>query len=261
MKRPTQPRRNRPQAPAAPRLVGYVRVSTAEQADGGLSLPAQRERLRAYATAQGFDLVGVEEDAGLSGSLPPHKRPGLARALAAVAGGKADGVAVVKLDRLSRTVAHTLDLVARAEREGWRLASVSEALDTGSAIGRMVVTILAALAQMEREQIGERTSAAMDQIAREGRARSRFLPFGFSLKGSDSMEAIAGDRSPLVPDQAEQAILARMLALQAEGNGAHRIAGALNEAGTKNPRTGSTWSVGTVAAILRTAERRARALA
>lgn len=260
MKRTNKARRGLPKS-SSPRLVGYVRVSTHEQADGGLSLAAQRERLRAYAVAHGFDLVGLEEDAGLSGSLSPTKRPGLSRALAAVAAGKADGVAVVKLDRLSRTVAHTLALVAQAEREGWRLASVSEALDTGTAVGRMVVTILAALAQMEREQVGERTTAAMDQIAREGRARSRFLPFGFRLAGSDTTEAVAGDRSPLVADQAEQAILAQMLALQAEGKGAHRIAGTLNAAGTVNPRTGSAWSVGTAAAILRTAERRALALA
>ena len=260
MKPTRKPSRRRPVAPSTPRLVGYVRVSTAEQADGGLSLAAQRERLAAYATAQGFDLVAVEEDAGLSGGLPPTKRPGLARALAAVADGRAEGLAVVKLDRLSRSVPDTLDLVERSEREGWRLASVSEALDTGTAAGRMVLTILAALGQMEREQIGERTTAAMEQIVRDGRARSHRLPFGFRVEGSRATVAKAGDRSQLVPEQTEQRILAQMLALHADGNGAHRIARTLNEGGTLNPRTRAPWSTGTVAAILRTVERRERAM-
>lgn len=242
-------------------MCGYLRVSLTDQAERGVSLPAQRERVQAWATAQGLDLVAVEEDRGASGGLAPHRRPGLTRALERVRSGEADGIVVVKLDRLSRSVRDTLDLIERSDREGWRLASVSENLDTGTATGRFVVTLLAALGEMERAQIGERTSTAMDHIAREGRARSRFLPFGFRQGASEATEAVAGDRSALVEDDAEQAILRRMLALRDEGNGAQRIAKALGNEGTPNPRTGRAWSTGTVAAILRTADRRAAVLA
>lgn len=248
-------------APSTVRLVLYGRVSTEDQADHGVSLAAQRERLEAFAAAHGYEAVRFEVDAGVSGKTPPLRRPALARALAAVKAGDADGIAVLKLDRLSRSTTDTLGLVASAEREGWRLLSVSEALDTGSAAGRMVVTILAALAQMEREQVGERTTVAMAQIAREGRARSYRLPFGYRVAGSDSPTLTAGDRSTLVEDPEEFALRSRMLDLRAEGLGPRKIARALNDAGTGNPRTGRAWEFGTIAAILRTADRRAAALA
>ncbi|MCI0588414.1 MAG: recombinase family protein [Planctomycetes bacterium] len=253
-------RRTRRPAPEVVRLIGYSRVSTDEQVDKGVSLAAQRERLAAFAAAHGYSLLRVEEDAGVSGKLSPVRRPAMARALDAIRGGEADGLVALKLDRFSRSTRDTLALVEAAERAGWRLLSVSEALDTGSAAGRMVVTILAALAQMEREQIGERTAFGMDQIAREGRARSYHLPFGFRVQGSDSPTLRAGDRSPLVEDPAEQAILARMQALEANGLGARRIAKALEGEGSKNPRTGRPWSPALVAKILATAHRRAAVL-
>jgi DNA invertase Pin-like site-specific DNA recombinase len=252
--------RRRRAPPESLRLIGYARVSTEEQADRGLSLSAQRERIAAFATAHGYALLRVEEDAGVSGRLPPRRRPAMAGALEAIRAGEADGLVALKLDRLSRSTRDTLSLVEGAERAGWRLLSVSEALDTGSAAGRMVVTILAALAQMEREQIGERTSMGMEQVAREGRARSYRLPFGFRVEGSDSTTLAAGDRSPLVKDSEEQAILSRMLALAAQGLGSRRIAKALAGAGVTNPRTGRPWTSSLVAKILATAHRRAATL-
>ncbi len=250
---------SRPSSPAAPRLVGYVRVSTGEQAERGVSLAAQRDRIAAYAKAMVLDLVAIEEDAGYSGALPPARRPGLTLALDAIATGKADGLVVVKLDRLSRKVRDTLDLLDRADRKGWRLLSVSEALDTGSAAGRMVVAVLAALAQMEREQIGERVDAAHARIFHEGRARSRFIPFGYRLDGSDATTVTAGDHSPLVEDAAEAAILARIVALDAEGLGTLRIASALNAAGLRNPRTSAPWTRPSIRSILATSDRRSKA--
>ena len=138
-----------------------------------MSLAAQHERLTAYCTAHGLELVGVEQDAGVSGKVAPAQRPGLARALEAVRRGDAHGVVVLRLDRLSRSTRDVLDLVDETRQGSWRLVSVSEHLDTGSAAGRLVVTVLAALSEMEREQVAERTRFALDAIAREGRGRSR----------------------------------------------------------------------------------------
>lgn len=288
MNAPRRTRRSTRNPDAAGRLVGYVRVSTEEQARSGLSLDAQRADLSRHAAALGCELVEVFEDAGESGSLAPHDRPGLAAALDAVSTGRAGGLLVFNLSRLSRSVIDTLGLVERSEREGWRLASVREALDTRTPAGRMVITMLAALSQMEREQIAERTKWTAAKLASDRRARSRFLPFGYRLESgatatasalmitreerkkgkrpafvTASPVAVKGDASQLVPNPDEQPVLARMLALRVEGLGAWRIAAELNKNGlgngdgpTLNPRTGRPWNYGTIAAILRNHDRR-----
>jgi len=238
-------------------LVGYTRVSTEEQAREGVSLDAQAERIRAYCVAHGFTLAGLESDAGISGKVAPDGRPGLARALERIRDGEADGLVVLKLDRLSRSTRDVLDLVDETRDDGWRLISVSEHLDTGSAAGRLVVTVLAALSEMEREQIGERTTFALDAIAREGRARSRFTPYGWRTENGGTTVK-AGDRSEFVPHPAEQTVLRRILRLRRQGNGARRIASALNVQGP-NPRSGNPWTPSGVASILRRLERWQRA--
>jgi DNA invertase Pin-like site-specific DNA recombinase len=241
-------------ADATVRLVGYVRVSTEDQSREGVSLGAQRERLAAYATAHGHELIGIEEDAGISGKVSPDQREGLARALELVRTGKADGLVVLKLDRLSRSTRDILDLVDETgSRAGWRLVSVSENLDTATAAGRLVITVLAALSQMEREQVIERTCFAMDSIAREGRGRSRYTPFGWRTTDG-STENRAGDRSELVPHADEQAAIRRIIRHRKQGKGARRIATALNREGP-NPRTGNPWTPEGVAAILRRLDR------
>lgn len=242
------------------RLVGYARVSTEEQARQGVSLDAQKHRLEAYAVAHGAELISVEMDEGVGGKVSAERRPGLAKALSAVRRGQADGLLVLKLDRLSRSTRDVLDLVDETRRDGWRLVAVSEHLDTATAAGRLVVTVLAALAEMEREQIGERTRFALEAIARDGRARSHRTPFGWrTATGSDRPRR--GDRTPLVPDPREQAILRRILELEGQGLGARRLARLLNDEGLWNRRTAREWSVGAVAGVLRTMERRRERLA
>lgn len=237
------------------RLVGYARVSTDEQAAHGVSLDAQKARLTAYIAAFGDECVAIEVDSA-SGGLKPERRPGLVSALARVRAGEADGIAVTKLDRLSRSTIDTLQLLERAEREGWGVLSVAEHLDTRSATGRFTVAVFAAAAEMERDLISERTRAAMKQIENDGRGRSRRLPFGFRLEGEPTLtEMPKGNRSKLVPDPGEQRILRQILRLHAGGKGAHAIVSAFNRRGVKNPRTRHDWSVGGMRAILATAMR------
>jgi site-specific DNA recombinase len=181
-------RRDRRQGDSGPSCPSGIpsrrgRVSTEEQAREGVSLASQRARLKAYATAHDAKLVGIEADEGISGSKAPSKRPGLSSALACLDSGEADGLLVLKLDRLSRSTRDILNLVDATRDNGWRLVSVNEHLDTESAAGRLVLTVLAALSEMEREQIGERVTDAMAHIAREGRGRSRFIPFGYRTAG------------------------------------------------------------------------------
>jgi site-specific DNA recombinase len=239
------------------RLIGYARVSTEEQVAHGVSLQAQSDRLNAHALAHGYDLTRVEVDEGISGKTPPDRRPALRRALDAVRRREADGIVFLKLDRLSRSVRDILKLADEAKRKGWHIVSMNEHIDTSTAAGKFTLGVLALLAEMERDQVSERTLFGMNHVAREGRARSRFLPFGFRVEGApDSTVLSAGDRRPLVEHPEEALMLRRMLLMNKQGAGAQKIANGLNADGASNPRTGRPWTTSTVAAILRTVRRR-----
>src|SRR4051794_4255563 len=143
------------------RVLGYTRVSSAEQASEGVSLEAQEAKVRGYCALHDLDLVGLEADAGVSART--LKRPGLARVLAALESGEVGGVVIAKLDRLSRSVADWNTLIERhfGPAGGRQLFSVSDHIATRTAAGRMVLNILMSVAQWEREAIAERTLDAL----------------------------------------------------------------------------------------------------
>ncbi len=167
------------QASAATRVIGYVRVSTDKQADSGLSIDAQRARLAAWCVMQGAELVRVEVDAGESAKT--LERPALARALSSLDAGEADALLVAKLDRLTRSVRDLDVLLSEHFGEGGAdLVSVAESIDTRSAAGRLVLNMLASVAQWEREAIGERTAAALAVKADRGELVGS-VPYGYAL--------------------------------------------------------------------------------
>ena len=225
-------------APDGPvRLLGYLRVSTAGQAENGVSLDAQRSRISAYAEAHGAEIVGFEVDRGVSARTT--RRPALQRALRRLGVGEAEGLVVVRLDRLSRSTRDVLALAATAEREGWQLHSLTEHLDTSSPAGRFTLTILAALAQMERELVAERTREAMAELRRQGRRISGRPPYGYRF-----------DDGKLVEVPEEQHLVRRLKRLKAQGLGSKAIATRLNERGLVNPRTQRPWFHGTLRDIV-----------
>src|ERR1700730_2877804 len=121
--------------------VGYVRVSTDKQAEHGVSLEAQSEKIRAMAVVQGVDVSEIIVDAETAKNLD---RPGMERLLALVDAGKVQTVIIAKLDRLTRSVKDLAELLERFQRRGVSLVSVAESLDTGSAAGRLAVNIITA---------------------------------------------------------------------------------------------------------------------
>lgn len=168
------------------RAIGYIRVSTDEQAIAGVSLNAQKERILAYAQLYNIQIETVFMDDGYSASS--LRRPGLKEALACLEDGRADAIIVAKLDRLTRSLRDLIDLTERYFKSGEAaLMSVAEQLDQRTASGRLVMNILAAVAQWERETIAERTKEAL-RWKRENGERIGTIPYGCQLGKDGKLE-------------------------------------------------------------------------
>ena len=224
------------------RVVGYVRVSTDHQADGGISLDAQRTKLTAYATAMDLELVCIIEDAGVSAKT--LDRPGLTRALAMLDAGEADGLLVAKLDRLTRSVRDLGDLVERYFAARVSLLSVGDSIDTRSASGRLILNVLMSVAQWEREACAERTRDALAQLRADGVRLG-----GEALGWRRAAETDADGRRVVAADAGELATVARLRALRAEGLSLREIAATMTDEGHPTKR-GGEWHASTVRAVL-----------
>lgn len=210
--------------PTKTRTIAYIRVSTDKQAEHGVSLEAQRAKLEAYAALFDLDLIAVEVDAGASAKS--LDRPALQRTLAALRAGKAEAVLVAKLDRLTRSVRDLGDLVDRYFASGkWALLSVGEQIDTRSAAGRLVLNLLASVAQWEREATGERTSAAMRHKAALGEYTGGEVPYGYAL-GPDGVN--------LQQEPAEAAVMMAARQLRAAGLSLRAVAAELDQRGLRS---------------------------
>jgi site-specific DNA recombinase len=220
------------------KAVGYIRVSTDQQADRGVSLEAQAERVRAMATVQGAELIDVVVDGGESAKT--MNRPGLQRILSLVQAGAVQAVIVAKLDRLTRSVKDLCSLLELFEKRSVALISVAESLDTASAAGRLVITIMGAVSQWEREAIGERTREALRHKRSKGE-RVGNIEFGYRL---------AADDWHVEPNPPEQKALAAIRKLRQNGRTLRAIAATLNRGGHRT-RRGSEWRLESVARVIR----------
>jgi DNA invertase Pin-like site-specific DNA recombinase len=224
------------------KVVGYVRVSSEDQAKDGVSLDAQREKVRLYAGLHGLDLAEVVTDAGASAKS--LDRPGLARVLALLDAGDVAGVVVYKLDRLTRNLGDWTGLIDRyfGERGGRSLMSVSESIDTRTAAGRMVLNIMMTVAQWERETIVERTRGAVAFKKSKSERVSGRIPFGSRL---------APDGRTIETDPAETAVLAEVRAWHASGRPLRWIAAELDRRGVRPKAGGGRWAHSTVQNLVR----------
>ena len=218
--------------------LGYVRVSTDQQAERGVSLEAQAEKIRAMAVVHNSALAEIIVDGGESAKS--LNRPGMARLLTMVDAGEVETVIIAKLDRLTRSVKDLCTLLERFERRGVALVSVAESLDTSSAAGRLVLNIMTSVSQWEREAIGERTRDAMRHKRSNGE-RVGNIRYGYRL---------AADGRHLEKDPGEQAALAEIRRLRREGGTLRAIASALNHRALKT-RRGTAWRLESVARALK----------
>lgn len=204
------------------RAIGYIRVSTEEQADSGAGLAAQRAAIMAEAEHRGWTHIEVIEDAGASGS--DLRRPGITAALAALATGRANVLVVAKLDRLSRSLVDFAHLMERSRKEGWALVALDLGVDTSTPTGEVMAGVLALFAQFERRLIGQRTREALAVKKAQG---------------------IRLGRPPVV----EASVVARVRADRARGFTYAAIAARLNAEAIPTAHGGQRWYKSTVAGL------------
>jgi putative DNA-invertase from lambdoid prophage Rac len=149
------------------KIATYHRVSTADQ-----DPTTARHELRAAASRMGELVLEVEE----TGSGAANDRPGLQRVLEAARKGQIDAVIVWKLDRFGRSALDLLGHLRELETHGVRFLALTQGIDVrpgGDPMSRLLVTMLSAVAQFERDLIGERTRAGLDRARRDGRRLGR----------------------------------------------------------------------------------------
>lgn len=220
--------------------VGYIRVSTQEQAQGGVSLEMQIAKIRAYCDLNDMALVGIYGDPGISGKSI-KARPGIQAVLHMVKTKRVSAVVVYKLDRIARNTVECLDIAKRMDKGGVALHSITERLDTQSALGRFFFTMTASLAEMERALISERTMAALAQKRTKGEKTGGDVPYGYQV--------VAGK---LIPNAAEQHMIARIKDLRGSGYSYQRIADALTAEGIFT-RKGTKFQATQITRILKRA--------
>ena len=198
-------------------IIGYLRVSTHDQSENGHGLEAQEAAVRAWAEARGVDLELVRDTA----SGADRDRDGLTEALERVSSGQASGLVVAKLDRLSRSLIHTAELLDFFTEAGATFVALDLGVDTSTANGRLVASVLASVAEWERHTISDRTKAGLAAIRAEGKPISR----------------------PTVDAKVSR----RIRRLRDRGYTLQAISDRLNRDGVPTARGGTTWRPSTVA--------------
>jgi DNA invertase Pin-like site-specific DNA recombinase len=221
--------------------VGYLRVSTEEQANEGVSLAVQEERIRAYCVGAGLVLVHLVREEGVSGTKALTDRPAGSQLQALLAPHCARHVVALKLDRLFRDAADALNQTRKWDHAGVALHLIDmggQALSTASAMGRMMMTMMAAFAELERNLIAERTTTALRHKKAHGNVYAR-IPLGYQRVGDD-----------LVEDRAELAVVLHIQDLRTLGQNYTQIAAELTRAQIPTKR-GGRWHASTVRYLLR----------
>jgi site-specific DNA recombinase len=214
----------------------YCRVSTEEQASEGYSISAQLQTLRQYTSLYGWQIAEEYVDEGISGK-DIKGRPAMQRLIADVDKDKFQAVLVWKISRLSRNMLDTLVLLDKFEEYDIKFISYSENFDTSSPIGKLVVQLMASIAEMERNTLSENVKLGMTQRAREGSWN------GGVVFGYDSVE------KELIVNPKEAEIVHLIFTLYAEGSGLKAIANHLNKASYRTKR-GKHFSINGIATIL-----------
>jgi site-specific DNA recombinase len=219
------------------RAIGYVRVSTEQQVNDGVSIDLQIEKIKQYCHLYNHELLDIIVDAGISAKN--LKRPGITSVLQLLDNNEADALIVYKLDRLTRSLADWSTLIKDYfnEKSGKTLLAVVDQIDTSTASGRMCLNLMMTVYQWEREVISERTKAALHH------KKSKGQPLGSAKFGSNITQ------SNITLNLAEREILNLILELRTKGYTLQQIANYLNENNYLSKR-GKSWHQRTVKNVI-----------
>ena len=219
--------------------IGYIRVSTEDQVKEGVSLDNQREKIKTYCQLKDFNLVNIIEDAGISAKN--LKRPGIQKVLELTRKKKVNAVVVYKLDRIFRSTVDALETTRLFDKWGVSFHSIEETLDTQSAMGRFFFTLTAALGEMERKIIGERTKVALSHKRSRNEKTGGDIPYGFNLTSDGH----------LFKNETEQKVIQLIHQLKNKEHTLREICEKLEQEGYKTKRGKTNWHPETVRTILK----------
>lgn len=205
------------------KVIGYVRVSTQDQADSGLGMAAQKARITAEAKVRGWEVTWLVDDGYSAKNLD---RPAMQQALGMLAKGEADALVVAKLDRLSRSVVDFAQTLALATKQGWAVVLLDLAVDTSTPNGKLVAGLMSTIAEWERDIIAQRTRDALQAAKARGQRLGR-------------------------PRETPDAVVAQVLTLADSGLSPHHIAQALTADGVPTTRGAAQWRASTVRRLIR----------
>lgn len=218
-----------------PKMALYMRVSTEEQAQEGFSLDAQDKRMRAYCTAQGYDIYRIYREEGESGRTT--KRTKYREMMSEIE--LWDGILVMKMDRIHRNSRNFMAMMDNLQSKGRLFVSMHESLDTSSAMGRFVMDIIQRIAQLESEQIGERVFIGMTQKAETDEAGILGFnaPLGYGFEDGELI---------IVQDQVQY--IRDMFDARIQGSNINQIVELLNKnkIKTKKSNKWTRWAVGAI---------------
>jgi DNA invertase Pin-like site-specific DNA recombinase len=206
----------------------YIRVSTVQQATDGVSLGAQERELISAASLAGYTEVEMVREEGRSGKSIKG-RPELRSALDRLNKGQAVALFVTRVDRLARSTKDFLTIIDQANQHSWRLVLLDLNLDTSTYQGRFVVTIMGALAEMERAIIGERQK----DVHRDRRAQGKVWGVDLGPKSKIPLEVMECIRD-----------------MREKGMSYHAIATQLNADGVPTALNGQQWHGSTIRKML-----------
>jgi len=222
------------------KALGYVRVSTEEQASKGHGLDTQERAIRAFAESQGFELIGIEKDSGVSGAKRPSERAGFRRVLQLAEDRLYSVLLVWKFDRLARNLFYSVTTVNDLkEKYGVVLRSVTEPIDTSNPMGEMIFTLLAGFAAEERRVIIRRTLAGKCEKASRGGFSGGAVPLGYGRDREGGLMVL----------DAESAVVLRIFETRQTGLSLMSIACMLNNEGVPSKR-GGKWYPATIRYML-----------
>lgn len=229
------------------KTVGYIRVSRDSQVESGLSLESQESTIRSYCSFSGLELVEVLREEGVSAGINLEDRPEGQRLVRMTQNGQIQHVVSTRLDRLFRRAVDCLQRVESWTNQGVQLHLLDlggNVIKTGTASGKMFLTMTAGFAEMERDMMRERIQAAMAVKRERGEKTGGTVPIGYRTEKVDGVKI-------LVPNPEEQAVIRRIVRMKKRGYSLRRIAGVLERTKT----LGRCWHPQTISNILKREQR------